>query len=306
MMNRLKIATSQFPVSNNIRANTNYILEQMSEASHKACDVIHFPECSLSGYAGVDFDSFAEFDWELLKACSIRILEHSKACKIWTILGSTHRLRVHKPHNSIYIINSHGEIVDRYDKRFCAGDDTLQHGDLAHYSSGDHFSIFDINGVRCSTLICHDYRYPELYRELKLREVEVVFHSYHAGNMSLERQSKMEQEIGVEYHHLNPGKTYPEITMPATMISYASNNYVWISCSNTSATQSCWGAFVVRADGVMVGRLEKNKKGILVQEIDTTQKFYDSTYYWRNRAIKGEYYSGDKITDERSEERCKL
>lgn len=99
----------------------------------------------------------------------------------------------HKPHNSLYIIDDRGDLVDRYDKRFCAGDGSPnpQTGDLANYSPGNHFSVFSINGVRCGALICHDYRYPELYRQYKRRGVEVMFHFYHAGNISPERWQAM-------------------------------------------------------------------------------------------------------------------
>lgn len=304
---KLKIATSQFPVSSNIELNRKYITSQVKTASAQGCDVIHFPECSLSGYAGVDFENFDDVDWNLLIESTKRIMELAKSKNIWVILGSSHKLsKGNKPHNSLYIINNKGEIVDRYDKLFCAGDNTNESGDLKHYSSGNHFTTFKICNVKCGVLICHDYRYPELYRELKKQGVEVIFHSYHAGNMNIERQEMMENQIDKEFEKLNNGKTYPEITMPATMTSYASNNYVWISCSNTSAKESCWGSFMVRPDGVTVGKLQKNIESILITEINTQDSYYDSTKYWRLRAIEGKYHSGIKIIDKRSENRTDL
>jgi predicted amidohydrolase len=82
------------------------------------------------------------------------------------VLVSAHPLTGRrKPHNSLYIIDDRGQIVDRYDKMFCSGDPSEKTGDLAHYTPGDHFSDFSIKGVRCGPLICHDYRYPGLYRE---------------------------------------------------------------------------------------------------------------------------------------------
>lgn len=301
---KLRIGTSQFPVSADIRKNQQHILEQIKAAKNQGCDIIHFPEGALSGYAGVDFASFKGFDWELLKICTMEIQAFAAESGIRALVGSTHPLsRNAKPHNSLYFINEKGEIADRYDKRFCAGDDTGTTGDLAHYTPGNYFSIFTINGIKCSMLICHDYRYPELYRELKKREVQVVFHSYHAGNMSPERKFFMEAEIGEANFSLNPGRTYPEITMPATMISYAANNYLWISCSNTSAPESCFGAFMVRPDGVICGKAEKNQEGILFTEITAEKDFYDSTQYWRSRAMNGVYHSGRYRTDSRSENR---
>lgn len=304
---KLTVATSQFPVSADIQENKRYILKQMQAAKALGCEIIHFPEGSLSGYAGVDFASFQGFEWELLRACTCEIQEFAKKLGLWTLLGSAHLLKENpKPYNSLYIINEKGEIADRYDKRFCAGDDSETNGDLAHYSPGNYFSVFFLNGIKCSTLICHDYRYPELYRELKKQGVQVVFHSYHAGNMTPERKSMMESEIGEDYFALNPGRTYPEITMPATMISYAANNYVWISCSNTSAPESCFGAFMVRPDGVICGKSRRNHEEILITVIDTKIAFYDSTQYWRSRAMEGIYHSGTIPKDAHTEDRKTL
>jgi len=302
---KLKIATSQFPVSADKELNRDCMLKQMKSAKQSGCDVVHFPEGSLSGYAGVDFATFDNYDWELLKQYTEEIMLFAKELRIWVIFGSAHLwANGQKPFNSVYVINNEGQIADRYDKLFCSGDAEGKTGDLAYYSSGNHFTMFTINGVNCSVQICHDYRYPELYRELKNRGAEVVFHSYHAGNLDGERLADMEAQVGEENELFNWGSTYPEITMPATMVSYAANNYVWISCSNTSAKQSCWGSFLVRPDGVITGRLHKNKEGLLIREIDTDKKFYDGSAAWRERAINGIYFSGERVKDLR--DRTKL
>lgn len=138
----------------------------------------HFAETCLSGYAGVDFASHEGFDWSLLRECTQEVLDLARELRIWVVLGSAHRLTPpHKPHNSLYIIDDRGEIVDRYDKRFCNGDPSEETGDLANYTPGNHSSVFTVKDVRCGALICHDYRYPELYREYGRRDVRLVFHS---------------------------------------------------------------------------------------------------------------------------------
>jgi hypothetical protein len=48
-----------------------------------------------------------------------------------------------------------------------------------HYSPGDQFTIWDIDGVRCGAQICYDYRYPELYRQYSGLGVQLMFHSFH-------------------------------------------------------------------------------------------------------------------------------
>jgi predicted amidohydrolase len=304
---RLTVATCQFPVDPDIRRNLRYVSRQIRTAKDRGAHVAHFPEASLSGYAGVDFPSHEGFDWTLLRECTLRVLDLARQLRIWVILGSTHRLTGdHKPHNSLYIIDDRGELVDRYDKMFCAGDRSGTNGDLAHYTPGDHFSVFSIKGVRCGALICHDYRYPELYREYKRRGVQLMFHSYHAGHIPPERFKAMRDTVGDGTRTLNPGSTIPGITMPATMIAEAANNHVWISCPNSSARESCWPSFFVRPDGVVTGRLRLNTAGVLDSEVNTDEQLYDSTVDWRDRAMDGIFHSGTLVRDGRSDDRTRL
>jgi predicted amidohydrolase len=131
-----------------------------------------------------------------------------------------------------------GVLVDRYDKRFCAGYESLTVGDLAHYTPGNHFSAVEIRGVRYGVQICHDYRYPD--------------------------------------------------------------------CPNSSARESCWPSFFVRADGVTTGRLRRNVAGVLISTVDPARQFYDSTIAWRARAMDGVLHSGTLVHDPRSEDRTRL
>ncbi len=304
---KLTVATCQFPISSNIRSNLRYVLRQIRAAKDRGAHVAHFPEACLSGYAGTDFASFEGFDWSLLEECTRRVLDLARELRIWIVLGSAHRLTApYKPHNSLYVVDDCGEILDRYDKMFCAGDRSEETGDLAHYSPGDHFSVFTIKDVRCGALICHDYRYPELYREYKRRGVQLMFHSYHAGNIPPEHFRAMREAVGDGNQRLNPGATIPGITMPATMVAEAANNHVWISCPNSSARESCWPSFFVRPDGVVTGRLRRHTAGVLVSEVDTDEEIYDSTVAWRDRTMNGILHSGTLVRDKRSEERAGL
>jgi hypothetical protein len=128
---RIQVATCQFPVGANIRENARHILRLMNTAKDRGADVAHFPEAGLSGYARSEFVSYKGFDWESLKNCIREILAESNDLRLSVILGSTHPLAGnHKPHNSLYVINDKGEIVERYDKMFCSGDFKEKTGDL--------------------------------------------------------------------------------------------------------------------------------------------------------------------------------
>jgi predicted amidohydrolase len=308
-MGVVTVATCQFPVGADIRMNLGYVKRQMRLARQRGAHVAHFPEGALSGYAGTDFDTFAGYDWTELKQAMSEVLGHARRLGMWTVLGSAHPLGSgRKPHNSLYVVDGAGQIVDRYDKMFCSGDPDGESGDLAHYSPGSHLSSWTVNGVRCGALICYDYRFPELYRGYRKQGVELVFHSFHAANAPEERMAESEKVIGPELKSLNKAATYtyPGITMPAVMTAEAAFNHVWISCPNSSAPQSCWPAFAVRADGVTVGRLRRNRPGVLVTTVDTSQELYDSTAAWRYRAMAGVFHSGTLVSDPRSDDRTRL
>jgi predicted amidohydrolase len=304
---KLTIATCQFPISVDIKKNYDYIVKQVKEAKRKNAHVVHFPETCLSGYAGTDFASYDDYDWDTLLHYAKKVLDLAKEQGVWIVLGSTHKLsNGNKPHSSLYIINNKGKIIDWYDKRFCSGAAQSNTGDLVYYTPGNHFVVFEINGIKCGTLVCHEYRYPELYREYEKREVQLIFHSYHTGNINKQRYKEMQDYVGGELWNFNNGSTLPEITMPAAMHMAAANNYMWISCPTSCAKQSCWSSFFVRSDGVITGKPKKNITGVLISEIDTETKYYDSTIAWRKRAMEGIFHSGMIVEDERSDTRTKL
>ncbi len=302
----LRVATCQFPVAADVRSNLRSVTRQVRTAKKRGADVVHFPEGALSGYAGTDFESFDAFDWDALRQATEDVRALARDLGIWVVVGSAHRLGSgHRPHNSVYVIDGGGEIAERYDKRFCGGGADGRSGDLAHFSPGDHSSVWEINGIRCGALICYDYRYPELYREYRRQGVQLVFHSFQAANARPEKVAAVGAAIGPHLRRLNPAATftYPGITMPAAMTAAAASSHVWISCSNSSAPESMWPAFFVRADGVTIGRLRRNVPGVLVSTVDTEEELYDSTAAWRDRAMAGVLHSGELVSDPRSSDR---
>jgi len=54
----LRTAASQFPVSGDMAQNAGHIVRHIRRAASEEADIVHFPECSLPGYARVDFPSF--------------------------------------------------------------------------------------------------------------------------------------------------------------------------------------------------------------------------------------------------------
>jgi predicted amidohydrolase len=274
---KIRVASCQFPISSDITENYRWIKDQMIEAKIKKADIVHFPECALSGYPGVDMQSIDDFDWKGLFTATDSIRALAKELNIWVVLGSMHQLSEgNKPHNSLYVINSEGEIIDRYDKRFCTG------GDLDYFSPGDHFVTFDLNGVNCGLLICYDIRFPELYREYRNLDTDIVFQSFYNA-----RQRK--------------GSIHPLI-MPVTSQAMAASNYFYMSLTNSSAPES-WPGHFITPDGLIQNKLPANEAGILISDMDISRKYYDASKPFRRNAIEGKLNSGEVVTDPKSVDR---
>ena len=274
---KLRIASSQFPVSASIEANADWIKRHIAEARAQECDLIHFPECALSGYAGVDHNSLDDFDWAILKSNTQTIARLADSLNIWVILGSTHRLSAgNRPHNSLYVIQPDGKIKDRYDKRFCTK------GDLKHYTAGNHFVDFEINHIKCGLLICYDVRFPELYRAYRRAGVSIIFQSFYNARQK-------------------PGSIHPVI-MPLTAQARAATNSFYMSLTNSSAKHS-WPCHFITPDGLIQGKLDPDVPGLLISDIDISAKFYDASSPFRAGAMEGILSSGEIVDDPRSSDR---
>ena len=277
---KLVVAGCQFPVSPTISENYNWIKNQMIEAKLKKADIVQFPECALSGYPGVDLETLDGFEWDLLNEKTDSILSLARQLKIWVLLGSIHRLSNGvKPHNCLYVISDEGKIVDRYDKRFCTK------GDLKHFSPGDHFVNFNVKGVNCGLLICYDVRFPELYREYRKRNTDLIFHSFYNA-----RQKK--------------GSIHPVI-MPVTSQARAATNYFYILLTNSSAPES-WPCHFITPDGLIQNKIALNVPGVLISTIDISRKYYDASKPYRENAINGILNSGETVIDPHSKNRNEI
>jgi predicted amidohydrolase len=272
----LKIATCQFAVGRNIKRNSQQIQQFMRKAKKLSADIVHFPECALSGYVGIDFPNFDDYDWGLLRNETEKVMFLAKKLRIWVVLGSTHPLTPpNKPHNSLYLISPDGRIVDRYDKRFCTS------GDLRRLTPGNRFVYFTINGVKCSLLICFDLRFPELYRELYKHKVNCIFQSF--------------------YNARQKGPSVHTHIMRQTMQCHAATNHFWVSMTNSSGLYSPYPSCFIQPDGVIVKQLQQNKAGIMVNTVDMSKKFYDPMAGFRELVIQGKLTNAPKtIKDPRS------
>jgi predicted amidohydrolase len=281
---RIKVATCQFGDGADVAQNAEAVRDLMADARRRRADVAVFHEAALTGYpAGLGFPDWRYLDWNQVRTETESILNLARQLRLWVILGSAHPLTGrHKPHNCLYAISPAGRIVDRYDKRFCTT------ADLAFYSPGDHFSVFDVNGVRCGMLICFDVRFAELYRAYVRRGVRLMFHSFHNAR----------------------GKTADggiwEVIMRPSIQALAAANHLFVSAPNSCARHQSWPGVFVTPDGRIASSHRKNVPGLLVDTVDLKTDYYDASRHWRPRALRGVLHSGRLVKDRRSRQRTAL
>lgn len=294
---KLNVATCQFPVSGQLTDDLRYILDLMSDAADAGAEAVHFGECALGGYAGADIESYDRYDWQLDRQCKQEILRHANRLGVWAIVGGVHQLEPEfPPHNSVWVIDGQGQCVDRYDKvirpRLNPAELRTASGDARHFSSGTGTIQFTINDICCSVLICSDFRLPQLYMNIKRNHhAQLVFHSFHNGGFTSERMAET-------------GNPWGDV-VPAMLQSYGAVYDVWISASNTSRQESCWGAFWVTPDGRIQESMPRNESGFILNTVDTDTSFYRSPAW--NEESSSELYNNPYVRNsQRSKNRTEL
>jgi predicted amidohydrolase len=238
---RLRVATCQFPVSGNPAENADYMRDFLRQAAQTGAHLLHTSEASLSGYAGIDFKSFEDYDWEALRRETADLRKLAKELSLWLVLGSAHFLDTQtKPTTCLYLINPEGQIADRYDKCFCTG------GDQKHYSVGDRLVTHDIRGVRIGLAICYDICWPQLYIGYRGKGATVMIHSFHNAR--------------------SKGKDCLDTLNVRQVPTRCADNRMWAVCNNSSQPYSHWGSFIARPDATIPKELPINEPGMLIHD----------------------------------------
>jgi len=156
--------------------NVARICGAVADCAGQGARVAVFPECALTGY-------FEDVITNLTSAQVTRAQEQvAGACRrggIYAVVGSAYR-EGEKLFDSALVITPGGQVLERYYKMQLAEE---------WPQPGDHLSVFKIDGVKCSVIICHDERYPELVRLPVLAGARVIFYLSHESG--LREESKL-------------------------------------------------------------------------------------------------------------------
>ena len=164
-MKSFRVAAAQMNSARSMDANVKRIGELARQATRRRADALLFPECVVTGYA-IDF---AKVDREKIGAALKEIAETAASCRINLIVG-TPLFVGRKIFNALVVFDRQGKPVHAYAK--CQ----LTDSDRKVFAPGNAVSLFEIDGVKMTSIICHERRYPELVRLAAMAGAKVVFH----------------------------------------------------------------------------------------------------------------------------------
>lgn len=154
-----------------VEYNYKHIKSMMEKAmiNSERPDILVLPETWNTGFSpSSDLKLIADKNGERTREfCS----DFAKNNEVNIVAGSVVTIRDNKLYNTTYIFNRQGEMVAEYDKVHTF---SLGHED-DYFESGDHLNIFELDGIRCGSMICYDLRFPELARSLLLKGAEIIF-----------------------------------------------------------------------------------------------------------------------------------
>lgn len=237
----LRVAVVQMRSTADLNANVRHTIELLQRCAKERVQVAVFPECSLTGYLPELIPTLKQ---EQIAAAANEVAQACGRIGIAAVLGSPWR-EGDKLYNSALIVDERGRVVERYHKVQLAENWPV---------GGDHLSVYKLFGVPCSTIICHDERYPELVRLPVLAGARVVFYISHESGI------RQESKLG---------------PYRAQIQARAVENTVYIAQANAPANDDATGSHghsrLIAPDGNVLQEATVFGEDVLVADFDLTK-----------------------------------
>ncbi len=148
-----------------LKAQVSRIAALAERAARAGADVVLFPECATTGYAR-GFDTLRAGE---LREALREIARIASRLRLHLLVG-TPMFAGRRLFNTLAVFDREGRLAHVYAK--CQ----LTPGDRRWFTPGNSLSLFTIEGVSATAIICHERRYPELVRLPVMAGARIVFH----------------------------------------------------------------------------------------------------------------------------------
>ena len=162
----LQVSCVQMHWARPMAYNLERTLFYVKAAAECGSQVILFPEANLTSYY---FPYVVKLSPQSVQAALDKTCAVAAENRIWTIVGSVQKTP-DRFLNLAHVIDPSGTVVHEYAKINMAGRDEKK-----YCRGGDKLSLFAIDGVLCTLVICRDGRHPELYRIPAMAGAQILF-----------------------------------------------------------------------------------------------------------------------------------
>lgn len=163
----LQVSCVQMHWARSLEHNLARTLHYVQQAADIGSRVVLFPEAHLTSYYFPYLETLSSA--QIREAMDVTC-DAARRHAIWIIAGSirpTHDRFL----NLAHVIDPSGTIVHEYAKVNMAGRDEKR-----YCRGGNKLSLFEIDGIACTIVICRDGRHPELYRLPAMAGAVILFH----------------------------------------------------------------------------------------------------------------------------------
>jgi predicted amidohydrolase len=166
------------------------LLALLEQGARNGCDLVVFPELALTTFFPrwfVDDISQADhwYEREMPSRETQPLFDAARKLKIGFSLGYAELTADGRRFNTQILVERDGSIVGRYHKVHIPGhehhepDRPFQHAERYYFEPGpEGFGVWKAFGGRVGMMICNDRRWPESYRVMGLKGVELILCGY--------------------------------------------------------------------------------------------------------------------------------
>lgn len=161
----VKVAAVQMKFRQTIEENLSFISRTIIDAARSGVDMILFPECAITGY-NYDYKNLTPMEIEAALSELSKIIKTAQC----NVLVGCPTFTGKKRKNSLLVFDRKGKEIFRYSKI------QLTPGDQRFFIPGDKLAFYHLDRIPCTTVICHERRYPELVRIPVMMGAQILFH----------------------------------------------------------------------------------------------------------------------------------
>jgi predicted amidohydrolase len=240
---QIRVAAGQFQLEPDLGKNFKKIEQFLLEAAEKDVDLIVFPELALTGYPPGDIESLNYVRHDKTQEALIDIQKRARELSIAVAVGAAWKDEKNTWRNRAFFIDENGDILEHYDKI-----QQTSH-ERKFFADGERLPTFQWRNLNLGMLICMDMRYPELWRLMRIEDVQLMLHLLSAYGSS-------EWKVPV---------------IDGTMRSRAAENgYYIISCNNAGPTPMMISA-IYNPNGLVVAKANYAVEEVIIADIHLGQ-----------------------------------